>query len=225
VTRPKTPTFASPAAIFASRVGAARQARGWTQQMVADRLQAMGFPISRAVLSEIEDPTRKRSQRVTLNDVFAISYVLGVAPVHMVVPLEDDGPLVAITPDAPVDSSTARRWIRGDIALDDPSFYDTQKPVQERDQTQWAALRELKRCVDDLAVSFPQLPSGDDEELANFVLNVRVQLELVQNKLDGLLLEMRKIERHCIQRGLIPQAADPLVPVTTPIAVQSNEED
>jgi transcriptional regulator with XRE-family HTH domain len=102
-----------PAQVFARRVRAARESRGWTQAQLADRLREIGYPKSRETLTKLEGG---RYRGVSLDDAFAIAAALGVAPVHLLVPLDDEAALEVVA-GVPVPAPLARAWIRGTLPL------------------------------------------------------------------------------------------------------------
>jgi transcriptional regulator with XRE-family HTH domain len=97
-----------PGAIFARRVKEARKRRAWSQQTLADRLTELGYPMTRVVLTKLE----RNDRQVTLEDVFAFAVALGVAPVHLLVPLDDDEQ-VAVVPTRSFSAVVVRGWLRG----------------------------------------------------------------------------------------------------------------
>ena len=66
-----------PSEVFAERLKDARDRKNWSQADLAAALREVGHPLSRTVISELEQPSTSRSQRVTLNDVMAIAYKRG----------------------------------------------------------------------------------------------------------------------------------------------------
>lgn len=96
------------AEVFGRRVREARDALGWTQRQLADRLTELGRNTDRATITR----TEKGQTLAALDMVVAIAAALHVPPVHLLVPLDDDEAL-AITPKLKVDAPAARAWIRG----------------------------------------------------------------------------------------------------------------
>src|SRR6266511_1650857 len=97
-----------PGVIFARRVKEARKRRDWSQQTLADRLTELGYPMTRVVLTKLEAGKRQ----ATLEDIFAFAVALGVAPVHLLVPLDDDEQ-VAVVPTRSFSAVVVRGWLRG----------------------------------------------------------------------------------------------------------------
>jgi transcriptional regulator with XRE-family HTH domain len=204
-----------------------RERRGWSQEDLASAVTRLGYPISRAVISELERPKTPRSRRVTLNDVMAISYALGVAPLHMIVPLEDDA-AVGLTEQvgakeaqqwvAPLGAKTVREWMRGDLNLGDPRVYEREKPVAEQPQgSWWPALSDLRRWTSNLAARFSAPPLDDDEAMAA-IQQVRAALDVIANKVETLRSELRVRELEFVRDGVLPALGDPTVPAVAPIS-------
>jgi len=112
--------------VFGKRLAEVRRRRGWTQTELADRLRDAGGvglggqePMHRVRLAKIESDPEKAA-RVTLEEVLALSYVLGVSPLYMISPIEHaGGPRVCIVGKAgqPADGRELRAWLRGEEAL------------------------------------------------------------------------------------------------------------
>jgi hypothetical protein len=77
------------------------------------------------VITRIERGTRK----VSLDEAIALAVALDVAPVHLFLPISDEG-RVSVTPSAEVPSRVARQWALGIRALDpvNTRFYGSQSP-------------------------------------------------------------------------------------------------
>ena len=67
------------------RLRSARRAAGLTTQQVADRTAALGYPMARASIANLE--TRPR-EKIYLQDVTVLAAALGVSPVEVLYPLE-----------------------------------------------------------------------------------------------------------------------------------------
>lgn len=105
--------------VIAQRVRELRNKRGWSAQRLAEEMAAIGWPWERMVVTKLENGRR---QSVSVEEWLALAYLLDVAPIHLLIPL-DDG-YVQILPQAPKDehrardavvtTSQARKWIAGD---------------------------------------------------------------------------------------------------------------
>jgi transcriptional regulator with XRE-family HTH domain len=120
---------ASASEVFRQRLREVRRLKGWTQQQLADALAAGGVRLDASAITRLERGTRG----VTLDDVIAIAAALGVSPLHMIVPLDDNG--AQLMPSLTVPAADARAWLRGQLPLreaDERLFY-AQTPESEAD--------------------------------------------------------------------------------------------
>lgn len=106
-----------PGQIFGRRVEEWRTRRGLTQEQLAAELRELGYPMVRATVAKIEG-RGTRAKNARLEDVLAFALALGVAPVQLIVP-DDDEAAVAAAPDRPLLAPVARAWIQGDWPLED----------------------------------------------------------------------------------------------------------
>jgi transcriptional regulator with XRE-family HTH domain len=100
-----------PAQIVARRVAEERNARGWSQEELRKQLKELGYEKSRSTLTKLEGG---QYRGVSVDDVFALAAALGVNPVHLLTPREDDA-TVLVTPKVKLPARTVRAWIRGQI--------------------------------------------------------------------------------------------------------------
>jgi transcriptional regulator with XRE-family HTH domain len=108
--------FLLPGQIVARRIKEARKRRGWTQQQLADRLG-----VQRPTITKIEQGG-DRAKNFSVFDLLAFASALGVAPVHLLVPLEDEAEVRIADNRDPLPAPIARQWIRGFHLLDDSDF-------------------------------------------------------------------------------------------------------
>lgn len=138
-----------PGQLFGRRVEEARKSRGWTQEQLAARLRELGVRSSRSTIAKLEG----RGSRATLakiEDLFALAAALGVPPVHLLVPLDDEAP-VSLAPNVTVPAPAARAWIRGALVLPMLANVDyTQIPLSELRANVY---RELTRDMDRLTLA------------------------------------------------------------------------
>ncbi len=127
----------APVEAVASRLREVRKARGWSAQQVAARCAALGMPqLDRSTVANIENGRR---QRIGVDELLVLAFALGVAPVHLLVPLDERW--YAVTPKHINASSRVRQWVRGNFAMTplhdsglrqaDRETYLSQQPEEE----------------------------------------------------------------------------------------------
>src|SRR5947208_3667064 len=113
----------SPAQVFGRRVAEARKARGWRQAEAARRLQ-----VDRTTFNKIE---RGGRGDVKLSQLFDFALRLGVSPLHLITPREDEQ-LIAVTPTTSLPAAVVRDWVRGvPLPTADPGAFLAQLPRAE----------------------------------------------------------------------------------------------
>ena len=70
----------------------------------------MGTPWDRSVVANLENGRRAS---VSVEELFALAYVLDVAPVNLMVPTDKEPPPYAPVSDLVVSAQDAREWVRG----------------------------------------------------------------------------------------------------------------
>ena len=112
----------SPSEVFRARLREVRRLKGWTQQQLADALADAGVKLDASAITRLERGTRGLS----LDDVLAIAAALGVSPLHLFVPLDNDEEL-NVAPSLTANALDVRAWVRGQRPLretdDDRLFY------------------------------------------------------------------------------------------------------
>ena len=176
----KDPSNASAAAtmsdIVADRIRTARKRRGWSAQELADRLATAGSPeLSMFVISNIESGRRKadgkRRRDVSVDELFVIACVLGVPPIHLLVPAAESEIPVEVAPGVQVSKPELMlRWIRGDETLPgiDPRGYfaATLEHVQAPDGQQTLA-EYTRNVLHDQAREIVEQFNTEAEQLAD----------------------------------------------------------
>lgn len=116
-------------AAIAMRVKEARNRKGLTAQELADKLRASGLPWDRGTVTKLETGRR---QNVSVVEWLALARALDVAPIHLLVPLEDGG-AYQVTPGEVAKTARARYWIRGLVPLGrtDMRIFKTEVPAAE----------------------------------------------------------------------------------------------
>jgi transcriptional regulator with XRE-family HTH domain len=139
--------------VFARRVKEARVRLGMTQRQLADRTRELGLPLDRTTIVKLE--RGERAQTAPLDKVFVIAAALGVPPVHLLVPLDDEAE-VQLTPGKPyknVPATLARAWIRGQIVLPASDVNWSELPESELRRL---VEQELARGMDPVARALMQ---------------------------------------------------------------------
>lgn len=127
----------SPRVAVARAVATLRKRQGWSADDLATECKALGMPsLNRSVIANIESMRRKY---VTVDELCCLAYALDVAPVHLLVPMdEEEGvelDLFEATPDRFLPVRQARKWVRGEWVPPgrDPRFYFANVPAEEFD--------------------------------------------------------------------------------------------
>lgn len=106
----------TPHRTIAQRVKNLRQRRGLSAQRLADRLAGVGIPWDRSIVANLENGRRAA---VSVEEFLALAYVLDVAPVHLLVPIDATQvtPYRVVPEGNPVGAWFARAWVRGQTAV------------------------------------------------------------------------------------------------------------
>lgn len=110
-THPETPSES-----FARRVKRYRGRRGWTQEDFAAELTAIGWTVDRFQVAKIEAHSRK----VSLDEMVALAWVLGLPPALLYLPLGEGD--VKIENNV-IETDAARRWVTGQAPAMDSEQY------------------------------------------------------------------------------------------------------
>lgn len=122
---------------LAARVKTVRKRRSWSAAQLAEQMTAHGFPWDRFTVQNLENGRRKS---VTLDEVGALARVLGVAPLHLILPIDDDQQGVEIDPGKAYAAALVREWFVGQRALGaDPRIYGSEVPLLENHRETIAA--------------------------------------------------------------------------------------
>lgn len=129
--KPLTPTD-----VMAINVKELRKRHGWTAAQLAERMTKLGFRWDRFTVQNLEN---RRRTSVSLDETFALAYVLDAAPAHLIVPLDDTEQWFPVVPGVNVPVTMAAGWIRGQVCVgeQDPRLYFSQVPVTEWRSRGW----------------------------------------------------------------------------------------
>lgn len=120
-----------PHRVIAERVAYLRRhTLGWSAQRLAEEMTSVGIPWDRSIVANFE--TGRRSG-VSVEELFALADVLGVAPAHLMLPVDDEEAVIAVTPTRAAKTWQAREWLRGRMHLrgQDGRRYHSQVPQLE----------------------------------------------------------------------------------------------
>src|SRR3954469_2213572 len=92
------------------RIRQLRKRHDWTQQDLADALNRIGAQTDRAAVAKVELGKRGLS----LDEMLQYALVLDVAPVHLIVPIDDDERLMLGANFVDCTPAELRAWIRGE---------------------------------------------------------------------------------------------------------------
>jgi len=129
----------TPAQTIAQRVKELRARRGWSAERLAQEMAAVGLPWKKDHVHTLERRDGRKDIGVT--ELLALAFVLDVAPVHLLVPVEDDVEY-QVTPNRRYPAARVRDFIRGTNPLDRHSGrYHTEVPRSELKEGLLIALR------------------------------------------------------------------------------------
>jgi len=98
-------------AVIAAKVLELRKGRGWSADELAIRMTAAGIAWTRLVVTKLETGRR---MSVSVEELLALAYVLDVAPVHLMIPWDDDAPC-QVTPALTWHAEKVRQWACGTL--------------------------------------------------------------------------------------------------------------
>lgn len=121
----------SPTATIAKRVREVRARRGWTAEDLAEKLAEQGVNWERSTVAKLENGKR---QNVTLTEWLALAAVLNVAPVHLLLPIEEGEDAYQVTPTRVERVEQVRGWVRGFWPLPGSNVIQHQGEMPEEEQ-------------------------------------------------------------------------------------------
>lgn len=124
-----TGSLIGPTEAIRRRVRELRRRKGWTGEQLAEEMRRVGVPWSPSLVANFESGRRPE---VTVRELLALAYVLDVAVVHLLVPVEGTEMYLVLPDDAfmPVE---VRRFIRGEEPLlgQNPRTFFAEVPLTE----------------------------------------------------------------------------------------------
>jgi transcriptional regulator with XRE-family HTH domain len=148
-----------PIGTIAKRVREVRGRRGWTAAQLGEELHKHGVPWDRFTVSSLESGKRKT---VTVQELIGLALALDVAPIHLLVPLDDRPYLLAGS--RIENANDVRDWFRGRRPLGgvDERTYLSEVSVRELWEQRVGA--EPKNLAE-LAEALRQLPDDLAQKL------------------------------------------------------------
>lgn len=115
---------------------------------LAKRCAEAGMPSLTAqtlykLIGQRANPDRPK-RPISIDELLVLAYVLDIAPVHLIVGLDEDENL-PVSPDWSVSADGARMWIRGQAPMSggDPRRYELNRPPSEANAT-WFMLSDAR---------------------------------------------------------------------------------
>lgn len=151
----------SPSEVLAELLRAIRGRQGLSAQDVAETVRRMGGTLDRAAISKIEGGRRG----VSLDEALLLAAALQVAPVHLLLPREDDAP-VRVVPAASVSTAHARRWFRGIEPLPAASdrIYRTEVPDSEWQPARQSTPEEIRAFNERMGAETRYVPPAAEDD-------------------------------------------------------------
>jgi len=106
-------TSIRPVEVVAHRVREVRGRRSLSGAQLAAKLREVGVEWDRNVVANLENGRRAS---VDVAELLALAYVLDVAPIHLLVPTDDER-AYQVTPTTALDVDEVRDWVRGFAGL------------------------------------------------------------------------------------------------------------
>jgi transcriptional regulator with XRE-family HTH domain len=129
----------TPSDVVGRRVKAARRRQELTVAELAQRcIDAGAFELTEQALYNLEggrrDKQGRRRRAVTVDELLILAYVLSVAPVHLLVPIDDNDQPYPVVPKSQVRVGRVRQWVRGNWPMagaDERTYYSVEVPARE----------------------------------------------------------------------------------------------
>lgn len=148
--------------LFARQVRRVRQLRGYTQAELAARLTRVGLRTQQPAVARIEKGSRGLA--VTLDEVFAFALALGVSPLSLITPPDDDPAGVMVATDVVTTAEHMRDWLIGNEpppGVPIAEWLELLSPAARRRYGN-PAIRQVRAKVQALADAV----AGDDADLS-----------------------------------------------------------
>jgi transcriptional regulator with XRE-family HTH domain len=141
----------TPTKVIAARVRELRRKRGWTAVQLGEAMSAQGIRWDRSIVANLENGRRAT---VSVDEWFALAYVLDVPPIGLLVPAD----LVAeymVTPTYAVGVGRVEPWVTGSLPL--PPI-DAHQYGEDRGRARWKPDWEERLAY--MRAVYPELDDG-----------------------------------------------------------------
>lgn len=176
--------------MLAARVKDIRERKGWSAQRLADRCEELGAEyLNRSVIANIESGRKKN---VTLEQAFILAFALGVAPIFLMVPIDNGEDLMEamqIAPHAMYEPGVVRDWARGYLPIEQsgPDY------IYRLETPEGSALDEAQSWAGELRAS--TIAMSEATEALNKVAAVQKENNAAINaKLEELQRQLRALD-------------------------------
>lgn len=159
-----------PVANISVRVRELRTRKGWTGAELGKRMTALGSRWDRSIVANLENGRRAT---VSVSELFALARVFDVAPVHLLVPVQERAFRVAEGEVYP--AGRVRDWVRGGTPLPgtDERMFRSEVPLDELPQpVQGRMTAEGRGLRDGMRAEYRSATGKDisDDALLNWML-------------------------------------------------------
>ena len=178
----------SASAVVGRQVRAVRKHVGLSQAELAERLRKVDVDMHQATISRLESG----ESPFTVDDLFAIAWVLGVNPLYLLSGEFTNEPVVPVTPKLAVDRTALRYWFEGNFPVpgtDERTYFEL-IPDEEIIARQRRGLLHLKEAV----LHFIRAAGDNDRVEMRYALSL-IGRELERQE-EGLELEERRARRE-----------------------------
>lgn len=149
----------TPTATVAKRVKEARTRRGWTADDLAKALVKQGVKWERSTVAKLENGNR---QNVSLTEWLALAAVLNVAPVHLLLPIDEGDDDYQVTPERTERVGQVRGWARGHWPLPGSNViqYQGEMPEEEQGRIYLPPAKDRADRINGIEASIAQLSTA-----------------------------------------------------------------
>lgn len=131
----------NPTEAVVSRMRELRKKRGMTAEQLGAAMTGAGIPWNAGVVTKLETNRRKS---VSVDELMALAYVLDVAPVHLLVPVDDSVEYQPFPQHIPYPAKHIRGWVRGHVGIGDT---DTRAYYSEVPAREWPPPENVLRAL------------------------------------------------------------------------------